>query len=356
MESAKSRQVASFMRVAGPTLKKIGIDTDKTQIFPQFGRNLSAVLRSENKRPIFVKIIIGLEAAERFNRSVSFFKFNELSSRVNTPRLLDSDCDHFAVVYEVIDDSCKISELVSAGTATMQTWEAIGKALGQLHSWSTPDTTTLDSTRPTLPPSEDWVFSLDFYESASSGQIELLSILQSDLELRGAIELLLAKSYTAVPIHGDLRTDQLFEKDEDIWFIDWEDFRLGDPARDLGSLMGEVFFHHMKPLFKRVAERGEINDDSIRSVGIDLINEARPAIVAIWNGYREQIARNSKDLSNLADSTIGFLGWQMFDRVLSIGGFLGRISGFEKAIIGIGRQMLIHRGSYSNVLGLDSEE
>ena len=84
------------------------------------------------------------------------------------------------MVYEVIDDACKISELVSAGSVTLQTWRAIGKALGQRHSWRPTDTTTLDCARPTLPPSEDSVFSLDFYEVASSGQIDLFFILKSD--------------------------------------------------------------------------------------------------------------------------------------------------------------------------------
>lgn len=352
MQSAKARQIRSFKRMADTVLEKMGIAAD-CEISPQLGRNLSAIIRPTDGEPLFVKIIGGLEAEERFDRSVSFFNSaDDVPVGVHTPRLLESDRANCAVVYQVIDDATKMSNVVTDDDVSLSTWESIGAELAALHSWVPQRLKDIDTAQPSLPPPADTAFSLDFYESASAGQLELFLILQSDEVLRQAITDLLSRPFTAMPIHGDLRTDQILKQDETLWIIDWEDFRLGDPARDLGSLIGEIFFHHMRPLLKRANGKDGVTPQTMQTVGIELIENAKPTISAIWNGYQHNCGLDDAELTALLDRVLGFVGWQMFDRSLSIGGFLGQISGFEKALVGMGRQMLIHRGGYATALGM----
>lgn len=352
MSTSKLRHFGSFKTVAGAMLDELGID-DNCDISPQLGRNYSAIVRPQDADPFFIKVITGIEATERFDRSVSFSYAKGRPEVVKTPALLAANREACTVVYEVVDAATKMSTVVTDPDVEQATWRAIGAEIAALHSWKPQDSEALDSSQPALPPSGDQAFSLDFYESASAGQIELFAILQTDKMLRNAIVSLLDQPFDASPIHGDLRTDQILLENGKCWMIDWEDFRFGDPARDLGSILGEVFFHHMRPLFKMASEQGAITPESMQRAGGILIDNVRPAFAELWKGYLGATTFTQDSLDGLLDRTVGYVGWQAFDRSLSIGGFVGQISGFEKALIGMGRQMLIHRGAYASVLGLE---
>src|SRR5699024_11547597 len=87
--------------------------------------------------------------------------------------------------------------------------------------------------RPGLPPISNAAIPLDLVEGSTMGQLDLWRIIQSDLELGEGLNALVSTDSPLTPVHGDLRTDQIFYSNNDIWIIDWEDFHLGDPARDL---------------------------------------------------------------------------------------------------------------------------
>lgn len=354
MQSAKARQVCLFRRLSSVILDKMGVDSKRCKITPQLGRNFSAIVETKGGDCLFVKIITGVDASERFDRTISFFAAGKKPLGMCTPLLIEEDRESFAVVNEVVEDATKMSLLVTDGELDGHIWATVGAGIAVLHAWNPDDSSIIDSTIPLFPPTRsDLATSLDFYENASSGQIELLLMLQRDKSVRDAIVELLTLPYNATPIHGDLRTDQILLRDNNFWIIDWEDFRIGDPARDLGSILGEIFFHYMRPLIHQASDGGSVTAEGIVSSGMELLERVKPSISALWSGYTNSIVMDSKEMHSFIDRVIGFMGWQMFDRSLSLGGVLGQISGVEKALMGMGRQMLLYRGSYAPVLGIE---
>src|SRR5699024_4372336 len=220
---------------------------------------------------------------------------------------------------------------------------------------SAPD--AISDERPGLPPISNAAIPLDRVEGSTMSQLDLWRIIQSDLELGEGLNALVSTDSPLTPVHGDLRTDQIFYSNNDIWIIDWEDFHLGDPARDLGGILGELLFHQLRQLVNQAAdEHGEVTDESIHHAGAMLIDAARPSLQTVWQGYLEQSTLNKSFLTSFRKRVIGYIGWQMFERTMAIGTYLGRITAFERALSGIGRNLILNTDAYSTVLGLDCRE
>lgn len=352
MKTSAEQHIESFQRVAGNLLEKMSIDKESIIVRPQFGRNISAIVESSGGKQLFIKTIVGSDSKIRFHRSISFsINQSSLPKTFHTPELYESDEQTFTAAYQVVANATKMSDLAQENRVADTQWRVIGSKLALLHAWKPNEPERICRKVSTLPPTLNSTLSLSLLECSSLGQIELWQLIQHDPELENALDILVRREYEPVPIHGDIRSDQLLESRNDIWVIDWEDFRLGDAARDLGSILGEICFQKLRFLVRRAGEGNrEISEENVRLAGVQLIEEVKPSLRAFWEGYSQSI--ELKGRTELLDATIGYMGWQMFDRVMSIGSFIGRITDFEKALAGIGRQMIIHRGSYASVLGL----
>lgn len=342
--------------MADRALKETGLltDTDVSDIVPMLGRNVSGIVTISNTK-YFVKVITGLYRETRFERSTSFFsgKLN-LPDQIRTPQLLFVHSDTHTVIYETIDNAESLSDLAQDNEISMPLLERVGRAIAALHSTKPSAPEAISDERPGLPPISNAAIPLDLVEGSTMGQLDLWRIIQSDLELGEGLNALVSTDSPLTPVHGDLRTDQIFYSNNDIWIIDWEDFHLGDPARDLGGILGELLFHQLRQLVNQAAdEHGEVTDESIHHAGAMLIDAARPSLQTVWQGYLEQSTLNKSFLTSFRKRVIGYIGWQMFERTMAIGTYLGRITAFERALSGIGRNLILNTDAYSTVLGLD---
>ncbi len=120
--------------------------------------------------------------------------------------------------------------------------ETLGVGLARLHDTPPQTIRGLEALPPILP-------SLELLEglpegmffNSSAAELQAWALLQRDTELRRAIESLVARERGAarVPTHCDLRVDQLLLHDGRLYLTDWEEFRLADSARDIGSFAGD---------------------------------------------------------------------------------------------------------------------
>ena len=167
-----------------------------------------------------------------------------------------------------------------------------------------------------------------------------------------------------VPIHGDLRFDQfLFDDDEDLWLIDWEEFRLGHPGRDLGGLIGEwlhiafssllgetAVSHNVEHVPQPVYDE-ELTHEEIVARGQEALNRVMPNISALWNSYLGQntTIQNTQELATI---TAAFAGWHLYDRLLAASELAPRVSALSWAAAGIGRNILLNPAEAAKNLGL----
>lgn len=338
----------------GADLARLGYAvTDDTTFRGTMGRNMSGVVHVDGES-LFVKRIRGMDGAGRFDRSRALHDCG-LAPRgaVRTPDLLHADRETLLLVYEFVADADGLSTSFLSDGLSAERLAEIATLLAGLHS-STPARPELAQwPPPLLPPWGRNAVHIELLEGATSGYLDVWRIIQGDPELRRALHALVASPYEARPVHGDLRVDQILAKDDQLWLIDWEEFRLGDPARDIGSLGGELLYSRMRHLMGRDDDDGApLTESQIMRKGAELIELARQDIALLWGAYASAVGAVDEELPS---RVANFIGWQLFDRALAAGSFLGRISAFDRAIAGIGRNLVLNGSSFLRVIGLEED-
>ena len=158
--------------------------------------------------------------------------------------------------------------------------------------------------------------------------------------------------HQVAPIHGDLRLDQFHWYQNKLRVLDWEEFGLGDPARDLGMLAGEWIY---RAVLDTVTTRGDspappeiFSDDIATSHIADRISSVIPRIREMWTAYNRYSNQADEQLPVRATA---HLGWHLVDRSIARAAMVSRLPGIERASAGIGRKALIDPGRYTNALG-----
>lgn len=321
-----------------------------TEFRGKMGRNISGTVHFGDKN-LFVKNIRGMEGRGRFDRSRAFETCGIAPmTPFNTPALLHSDRDSLTLVYEFIDDTDTLGVSFASGDLVSERIRDLAVTLAVLHSSYPSDPEQAQWPPPLLPPWGRNAVHIELLEGATSGYLDVWRLIQSDNELRVALHQLVASTFNPRPVHGDLRVDQFLAAGPKIWIIDWEEFRLGDPARDIGSICGELLYSRMR----RLTERGEnhaapLTEADILRNGAELIDLAKQDISAFWGFYKAIFDTADQ---HLATRSANYIGWQLFDRALAAGSYLGRISAFDRAIAGIGRNLIMNGAAFSSVVGL----
>lgn len=353
---SQDQHAVNLRSMASQAIQESGLinKTDLIDVTPMLGRNVSGIF-TVSDRSYFVKVITGLYRESRFERSSSFFSGQlQLTDKVRTPQPVFTHESTYTVIYETIDDANSLSELAQVNEIPDSLLSRVGQAIAALHNTEPLVPERISTDRPGLPPVSNTAIPLDLVEGSTMGQLDLWRIIQSDIALGEGLSTLVTADFPLVPVHGDLRTDQIFHSPNDIWIIDWEDFHLGDPARDLGAVLGELLFHQLRQLVSQAAdEHGEVTDDSIHYAGANLIEATRPSLQALWLGYSKESSLDESLRLDFRKRVLGYIGWQMFERTMAIGTYLGRITAFERALSGIGRNLILDNDAYSTVLGLD---
>lgn len=332
------------------------------------GRNAVWIGRTDRDEHLFVKRLLGppSDIPRRMARLLAFQRFSErafTADRWPAPTLLHADPTAGILVHRAVPDAVAAARHVVDETFTVELADRIGAALATVHGAEVPAADLADlEDAPLRFPSPELLEALPagMFEGASFGELQAWRLLQGDTELHTAIDRLVHVEDAAprVPIHADFRLDQvLVETTPDgamrVLLVDWEEFRRGDAARDVGAYAGEWLYRSVLDIVTtRGGQRPIVTDLTHAEIlrrGVDNLQRLIPFVESFARGYR----RTRPDLDgDFADRATAFAGWHTMDRLLASSARLARITGIERAAAGIGRTALLHPDRFVAALGL----
>jgi aminoglycoside phosphotransferase (APT) family kinase protein len=296
------------------------------------------------------------EAERRMRRSLAFESVvaGAAPAGFATPRCVGWDEDAGLVAFEYVEGARSGADLMLSADFDDDLAHQVGQAIAELHELAPGGClAAADRTIPAMP-SADLLdgLPLEVFAACSAAELQAWSLMQHDGELVEAVRQLLDQQAQAAPApaHCDFRLEQLFVAAGRLYICDWEEFRIADPARDIGSFAGEWL--HRAVLTKSGAE-GEADTLShaeiVRRMAAS-IDQLRPRIAAFWAGYRSTRPAIGQDLAVRAAA---FSGWHMFDRMLAIASRTARLRAIDRAAAGIGRTILLSPADFAGTLGLE---
>ncbi|MFD5163235.1 class V lanthionine synthetase subunit LxmK [Streptomyces hawaiiensis] len=288
------------------------------------GRNDCWAGATTSRRKVFVKRLIGPEAdvRARMRRLLSFERFAEglPTTALRGPAFLGADEAAALVAYEYVDGARSGAELMVDEAFGPELAENVGRAIGVLHEAPVSFSAEFDQTlapHPSLSALQG--LPLPVFESLSFAELQAWRLVQTDSALVNAVRELREREQEAprVPAHCDLRVDQFLVAGDDFLVTDWEEFRLADPARDVGAFAGE-WLH--RSILDIVTTRGdsvfldiELTHEAVLSRGVEKMQRLLPLVRRFWHGYRQ--ARPRMDAA-LATRATAYAGWHLLDRLL----------------------------------------
>jgi hypothetical protein len=329
------------------------------------GRNDSWAGATESGRQVIVKRLVGppADVRSRLDRLLGFERFVAGSPALAAyaPPFLGVDRAAGLVAYEYLDGARNGAVLIVDDEFPAELAESVGRAVGQLHGANPVDTDYLDDSLPPLPRTSLLEgLPLPMFNQLSAGEMQAWRLMQQDPELiTGLVEM--GKRELAapkVPSHCDFRVDQLLVSGDRIYITDWEEFRLADPARDVGSFAGEWLHRSVLDI---VTSRGdgdaqfvdlELTHEQVLRRGAEKLERLLPRFHHFYRGYRSE--RPDLD-GGFAERVTAYAGWHLLDRLLAGARHSQRLSGIERAAAGIGRKTVLSPEKFAPVLNLDEE-
>lgn len=257
--------------------------------------------------------------------------------RLKSPKLIDHDEDSLSLKYQWIEHATSLEEELEQPSPNFK--HKIAKAVDMLATLHLSDINDVDiDSEDQLPQRESLLYALNKYEYAgcTGAELELFSLLQQDSEL---VETIMQQSHDndVCICHGDIRLDQFIFTDEDIWIIDFEELRKGDPSRDLAGLIGSIYFDCLLKTFtettQETSDAKEIEDQFMER-GLNYIEQMRPLIQLAYQTYVSKKMINNIHLARN-------IGWFLVERIMSRAKFSFRLTAIDKAILGIGREVIM---------------
>ncbi|MEU3205489.1 class V lanthionine synthetase subunit LxmK [Streptomyces cyaneofuscatus] len=325
------------------------------------GRNQAWLGRTSGGRDVFVKRLVGPapDVRARMARLLSFEEFvrDVPRLRAGVPVMLGHDEAENLVAFERIEARGG-AELMVDETFGGDLAESVGRTVGMLHAAGT--TRPLDSSTPSLPDvSILHGMPIGLYNSLSHAELEAWRLMQNDTPLVEAIERLQRQEADAprVPTHCDLRVDQLLVREDGTPVLtDWEEFRAGDAARDVGSFAGEWLYRSVLDIVTHRGAPGsaftelELTHEQVLQRGAARMERLLPLVHRFWAGYRTVPRSLDPDFAARATA---FAGWHLLDRLIAGAAQGQRLSGIERAAAGVGRRALLTPDRFAHILGFE---
>ncbi|MEU8550413.1 class V lanthionine synthetase subunit LxmK [Streptomyces roseoverticillatus] len=357
-------------------LERLGLGRLDQEGLASFGgRNDNWAGRTSGGRQVFVKTVARAPegGSPQLDRALAFEHLAALrpaGSPLRTPAHLGSDRTAAVGVYALLPGARSGSELALDDAFDDDLCREAGRAVAALHSLpvdrtqdSYGDGPAIDTEEAPLPPMP-WLEALPWstVQERSMGQIAAWRLVQDDERVIAALHALRAAERAAphAPVHCDLRFDQFLQHDGQLHLCDWEEFRLADPARDVGAFAGEWLFHATYAVFAPGAGQEEgpaagfgLDHAEIIERGAASLRRHTPRITSFWQGYLEQLAREGRTPdAGLAERAAGFAGWHMFDRLLATAELHATLNPVARAAAGIGRTLLLNPSGSVATIGL----
>ncbi len=187
-------------------------------------------------------------------------------------------------------------------------------------------------------------FSISEFCNSTGAELELFALLQNDQELCKHIRQL-EKKYEIKDVslcHGDMRLDQfIIDNNKNVWLIDFEELKLGDVREDLGNFIGAILFDCFIKIFSNPKlENSDSINQGIQELGSFYLPIAKDLINQVVIRY------NSQTDNSLSISDLGYyIGFYIFERIISRAKFSVRLTAVDKAILGIGREMIVEHNA-----------
>lgn len=354
-EGAQTARLSEAMRVAG--LGALDIES----LSALTGRNQNWLGHTANGTEVFVKVLTGApeETLRRF-RSSTLFEEIIAAADIDlwrSPDLLAADEGFRLLVYQAVPDVISAASLAQEDLFHTTLAERFGHCLAELHNVSSP---RLGAGTVSTQAAGNKLVALRLreYTESSGGELDAWALMQHDKHLRQALKSLTGMSARArhVPSHGDLRLDQFLVAGDDIYIIDWEEFRELDAAFDLGSFIGEWLNRAAMLMFSNLDSGPDLTPAEVHALlvsrGERELDLVRPFITSFWAGYRERCKESDPELPVRATA---YAGWHLFDRMLAGAMVKAYLSNSERAVAGIGRNALVEPAEYVTSLGLTWE-
>jgi hypothetical protein len=312
---------------------------------------------------VFVKKLEDTTAAQNFRRITVFEELaaRRRSPRLRTPALLGADPEHHLVAFELLPDVATGSELAADDAFDEGLCRQAAQALAVIHQLPA-DRAAIDTSPHPLPPLGGLRgLSMDYFVERSFAEIETWQLLQNDAQVVEALHDLRESEQTAVlcPIHADVRLDQFLVTGSTLYMTDFEEFRLGDPARDIGGFIGEWLFKAIHGIPKSISDGADFGHtathDEILAHGVAELARLRPLMSAFWNSYLHAAKPSGRHVPGLATRSAAFAGWHMIDRMIAHAVHSVRLSPAHRAAAGIGRTILLAPGDFTATLGLEGK-
>lgn len=355
MVGEKQRRAALLLDDTRCLLRALGFkDSAVDDVQVTGGRNPSGVV-TIGATTVFVKRFAGRSADARFRRSRSFAEAGvRPAAPFDTARVLGHDEERLTMAFECIPSAADFGEAIRERRVATADIQVAARSVAALHSADVADPSALDISLPDLPPADGAALPLEAAEEATLGELEMWRLLQRDVALLHQVQELTKTNPTPAPIHGDLRGDQMVIRGDEGWIIDWEELRWGDPARDIGSLCGELLYHNLLTLaLERPGSNKPFDDAFIIEQGTEAVRLASKQLTAFGCAY-ESNGSTPHDPEFWTRST-RYIGWHLFDRAFASATYYGRLGAWDKAIAGIGRNLVMEPASHMTTIGLPGE-
>lgn len=196
------------------------------------------------------------------------------------------------------------------------------------------------------------------YAEASGGELECWAMFHHDPELLDALRSWATahrEPAELVSVHGDVRPDQFILGHTGAHLIDWEEWSIGSPTRDLAGVIGSLLVDALLATFGHGGAPAAALPMEVHLAyvdrGVDQVAAMAPAAKAFLDGYRA-VATAAID----ADLLGADIGWVLLERVLARATLSHRLTGADRAVAGVARQALLHPSTVLAALGLTLEE
>lgn len=357
----------SFTRAVAPTPLEYHPDVRRHLLAAGFGnvevearyrgRHENWVVTSTTGDHLFVKKFLGQvdDVHRRLRRTIAAHSLlHHGVSSFAVPDLRSVDSEAGIAVFSYVGSATSAAEQEANDGVRIELAAAFGRMMAELHHVD--GSALLESCDPFDFPKAEWcgAIPLEIYEEGAGGELEVLSLLQGDHALRAAFARL-QKDEQEQPVvlcHGDLRLDQFMWATDRWWLVDWEEARLGDAARDLAAMLAAMLGEWVHRGVARIAavttltDHAEI-DRAIMDEGSRGLDWAVPYMVALWTSY--QAARPQVD-GRVLRRAFGLAGWHLMERILALASRRNQISGYDRALLGIGRSLLLEPSSLSDLI------
>jgi hypothetical protein len=341
-------------------LARLGLGPfDPTTVTSATGRNNNWSGTTSNGTQVFVKQLHEGDSEDRMRRSrVAGDAFADAGS---TPRLLGTDDDHFLLAFDHIGDATSADVLAAEGEFDDPLAGRLGATVAAFHSL---DAAGFDTSPHPLPPVAGLkALSYRHYTEAVSAELAMWRLLQGDQALIEALVKLRDDDNESVPargpIHADMRLDQFLLTDGGaLYLTDFEEARVGDPARDIGAFAGEFLFHAAATIPVTLADASPLGHtathEEIVATGVAELEQRSPLVKAFVHAYLDAAPARITDDPGLLVRAASYAGWHMMDRMISMSVHASRLSPITKAAAGIGRTVLLSPASFTSSLGLEA--